>query len=125
MKISSLIHVIVSIPFIGMAALQLNDPDPLLWIAFYLLVAAIPLARSLGHRLPRAVCVTAGFALACLLMSLPGFVEYLDSKNYASIGGAMVGDRPYVESAREVLGAAIAMSCLCFYWRWHVGTSHA
>lgn len=70
---SALGHALAALLFLSMAALQWNDPDPVLWVVVYLAITA-----------------------------------------------EMSGDRPYVESAREFLGAAMGAACLGYYWSWHV-----
>ena len=114
-----LVHATASLLFVAVAALQLNDPDPALWVATYLLVASVPLAAFLGYRLPVPFGVALGLTSACLLLSLPGFIDYLGSGNYALISAEMTGEKPHIESAREFLGIALAMSCLLLYWNWH------
>ena len=104
-----------------MAALQINDPDPLLWMTVYLAIASMPTARTLGYRLPIPFWVTVGLAFACLLISVPGFLDYLSSGDFAAVAKEMSGDKPYVESAREFLGIAMGALCLLFYRNWHCG----
>ena len=102
-----------------MAWLQLNDPDPLFWTVFYLLVSLVPVLRAVDKRSPLLHRLVLGYALACLLIALPGFVDYLASNDYGAISGGMRADKPYVESAREFLGTMIALVPLFIYWRWH------
>ena len=112
MNSSTLAHALVSLPLFAMAALQLNDPDPALWT--YLFTAGVPLVTSLGYRLPVPFGIALGLTSACLLVSLPGFTDYLGSGNLTLISTEMTGERPYVESAREFLGVAVTMFCLAF-----------
>jgi len=100
-----------------MAAIQLNDPDPVYWVAVYVVVAAVPAARIFGRRLPTTAAVAAGMVLAGLLIAAPGFVDYLASGDYAAIGEKMMDEKPYVETAREVVGLLIAAVGLIFYDR--------
>lgn len=112
-----LVHAVVAIIFLIMAAIQLNDTDPAYWIAVYVGVAAIPAARIFERRLPTISTVAAGMVLAGLLIAIPGFIDYLASGDYASIGGAMMAEKPYVEPAREFLGLMIAAAVMFFYGR--------
>ncbi len=105
-----------------MAVIQINDPDPVFWLIVYLAVAVVPASRVLGMRLPVVFGVVAGLVVAALLISFPGFIDYLESGDYAALTGGMTADKPYIESAREFLGMAIGALCLAFYWRWHGGT---
>ena len=118
-KASALGHASVAILFAVMAALQINDPDPLLWFIAYLAIASMPAARIFGRRLPVPFWITVGLVVACLLISLSGFSEYLNSGDFASIGGEMSTDKPYVEPAREFVGIAMGAICLIFYSGWH------
>lgn len=120
MKLGSAAHASISLLFVTMAALQINDPDPSLWIGLYLAVAAIPAARVLERRAPVLFGTALGLVIACLLVSLPGFVDFLRSGDYGSIGGEMSSSKPYIESAREFLGALIGLICLIFYRKWHI-----
>jgi len=108
-------HVLVTIVFLVMAAIQLNDPDPVYWFVVYAVVAAVPAGRAFGCQLSVTLAVAGGMVLAGLLISGPGFVDYLASGDYAAIGGKMAGGQTYVESAREFLGLLIAGVCLAVY----------
>ncbi len=108
-----------------MAAIQINDPDPLLWLIVYLAVAAIPASRIIGLHLPVTVGIAAGLVVAALLVSLQGFIDYLKSGDYASLTGGMSDQKPYIESAREFLGVTIGAICLLFYRRWHIEAEDA
>lgn len=105
-------HRVLAIPatvlFAWMAAIQLNDPDPLYWFPVYGGVAMTTLAAVFGRRLPRFTLVMLGAVVAGLLIAAPGFADYLRSADWAALFGRMSPDRPYVESAREFLGLAIA-----------------
>jgi len=98
-----------------MAAIQLNDPDPAYWIVVYVVVAAIPAARIFGYRLRGLTIFAAGMVLAGLIIATPGTIDYLTSSDFAAIRGKMMGEKPYVESAREFIGLAMAaISVLCY-----------
>lgn len=61
--------------FLVGAAVQLNDPDPVAWIAAYLVGAGLSLHAAMGHRawLPNALAaVVFGIWFATLAASLPG-----------------------------------------------------
>ncbi|MFT7653369.1 MAG: hypothetical protein ACI9UU_002480 [Candidatus Azotimanducaceae bacterium] len=117
--ISKFGHLLASLVLIVMAGLQFNDPDPSFWVAMYGIAAMMPIATLLGRRLPTIFYIAGGMLLAGLLISLPGFIDYLDSGDFGAIGGEMTASKPYVESAREFLGTAIAAFVLGFYWQGH------
>jgi hypothetical protein len=114
------LHAIVAVVFLMMAAIQLNDPDPAYWMAVYAAVAAVPLARVLHRRLPSVSLIADGMVLAGLIIAVPGFVDFLVSRDFTSINDKMTPDKPYVESAREFIGLLMAAICLMAYstrWR--------
>jgi membrane protein implicated in regulation of membrane protease activity len=92
----------------GFAFLQLNDPDPLVWLVAYGLVAFCVAAPS--DRVWSAPCtwLAGGVLLTLALIALPGFIDYLLSGDLGSIAGEMSPDQPHVEPAREFLGVLIA-----------------
>ena len=114
-----LLHGLVLVGLIAMAGLQLNDPDPLLWVAVYLSVAAVVLMKLLHRKRSLLYGIATGMVIACLLVSFPGFIDYLQSGDFGSVMGEMSAHKPYVEPAREFLGTVIAAVCLAGYWRWH------
>ncbi len=119
LTISSIGHVAVALLFVAMAALQINDPDPLFWLTAYLVIGMIPGATAFGYRLPVVFGVAAGMVIAGLLLSLPGFFDFLNSGDYASVRAEMSAEKPYIEPAREFLGISIGALCLVCYWNRH------
>jgi len=112
-----LVHLAAASLLLGIAWLQLNDPDPWYWIAVYGLTAAIPLSRMLNRTSSTIHWIATGMICSGLLISAPGFAEYVRSGNYAAISGEMMGSKPYIESAREFGGLFIAGCILIAYHR--------
>ncbi len=113
--IAKITHFALTGLFLLMAYIQLNDPDPVYWTTVYIAVASIPALALLGQRSFAHQLIVLGGVLAGLLMSFTGFVEFLLSKDYASLTGAMSADKPYVEHAREFIGLCMALVCLGGY----------
>jgi hypothetical protein len=90
------------------ALLQLNDPDPLVWVVAYGLVACCVAAPPAWRWSASGTWLTSGVLLTLALIALPGFVDYLLSSDFGSIAAEMSPDLPYVEPAREFLGVVIA-----------------
>lgn len=114
-------HLIASLLFFTMAAIQLNDPDPYYWVVVYISAAIIPAGLCLGKRLETLSKVSIGMILAGLIISGPGAMEYFVANDYASIYGSMLNAKPYVESAREFGGLLIAFIYLALFERKVVG----
>jgi Transmembrane family 220, helix len=89
--------------FVGFAGLQLNDPDPLAWVAVYLAAAALGVAEALGRGLRRGVWLFVGPVLAGVAWLAPAAVQAPPAAILSDWD--MVG--PGVEEAREALGLLI------------------
>jgi len=85
--------------YVVFAALQLNDPDPLVWVPLYLVPAAATLAAAF-HRLPAWL----GWALAAAYVAL---AVWWWPARYDGLTGPM-NPATTVEEGRESLGLFIA-----------------
>lgn len=94
---------------IAFAALQINDPDPASWILFYLICAAVP-ALALFNRQNKAVFWIA-LAVCGITLGLyaEGAYNYYLHRNSEPLMQSMNPEKPYIEEAREFLGAFIAL----------------
>lgn len=115
-------HLVAAVLLLVMAAIQLNDPDPMYWVTVYAVAAIIPLGQLVGRKFPSLWTMAMGMIIAGLLMSLPGFWDYLTADDYLSITREMLGDKPYVEYGREFLGLLIA-ACLLMPYRFKINFS--
>lgn len=93
---------------LSMALLQLNDPDPAVWVAMYSFLALNCLLATVRGVLP----VMAGLGLAASVLwgiwLFPSVVELLVDHPAGDLFTGMSPDRPYVEEARESLGLLLA-----------------
>ena len=118
----NLLHALVSLLLLVMAGLQVNDPDPVFWVSVYVMVAVIPQGHLLIVALPKYLFFCSGMVTAGMLMSLPGFVDYLSAADHGEIFGGMSADKPHLESAREFLGLVFcALSLVLYRGSWSVG----
>jgi len=90
------------------ALLQLNDPDPVVWVVAYGLVAFCIAAPPQWALVRKLSWLTGGVLLTLGLLSFPGFAGYLLSGEPGMIFAEMSPDMPQVEPAREFLGIVIA-----------------
>jgi len=95
-----------------MAAIQYNDPDPLYWILVYGAAAVVTGAAVTGRRMPRFALITLGALIAGMLISVPGFIDYLQSGQWGAIGEHMNDEEPYIEEGRELVGLMMAAAAL-------------
>ncbi len=97
------------------AAVQINDPDPVYWVAVYAVGAVVPLLHCLGRDARFLAWLTIGMILTGMIYAAPGFVDYLESGDFGSITDSMDGSAQYVEPAREFLGLLIALAIVGSY----------
>jgi len=98
-----------------MAYIQLNDPDPIYWVAVYAITAIIAGANFFGKRLENFSKVAIGMVIAGILISAPGAIDYFAANDYSSIYDKMNPNKPYIESAREFGGLFIAAIYLLIF----------
>lgn len=116
MKIVLMVYHLLALLILGwFAALQLNDPDPLYWGGFYALCALVPLLAvfRIESLLLYGLCVLYG--VSALVLTGGGELEYLQHAGTESLLHGMSADKPYIEEAREFLGALIALALISVY----------
>jgi hypothetical protein len=86
------------------AAVQWNDPDPLRWIAFYLLAAATSLGVALDRSQPALEWVATGVA-AVVVIALAPALAGARAEAFLSVRMESSSD----ELPRELAGAMIAL----------------
>jgi hypothetical protein len=106
-------HVAAFLLLITAAALQLNDPDPLYWGGFYLVCALVPLLAifRINSWILYALCGIYG--LVVIIPTVDGFIQ--DLQLAEPLLQQMSADKPYIEEAREFLGALIALALIAVY----------
>lgn len=101
-------NILIGIVFIAFALLQLNDPDPLVWVSMYGVVAILAIARLFGLYHKNAVIVLMSALAVYALFLIPDVVAMFSSDNPSEIFGEMIYDKPHIEGSREFLGLMIA-----------------
>ena len=94
---------------------QLNDPDPMLWVGLYGFVAVVNI-MAIFRFFPKRSIVLGLVVLGagCLYLS-PSLLEWMTSG--VSLIEGMSPDRPYVEESREMLGMLMALGTLVYQYR--------
>jgi len=111
---TSRISLALAIAFAIFALIQLNDPDPLLWVLLYAAAAAV-CALDAFNRYEESLTLTMfGICLATALYFAPAIADWLASQNLAELYGEMKAQKPFIEETRESLGALLAAAG-CFY----------
>ena len=95
-----IVNGVVAAMFLVTAALQLNDPDPLFWIAIYVAAAAACLATGRAA-LSWALAGLVGLAAVAWALSL---LPVLQEMVFSDLFKAMKAETPVIEESRELLG---------------------
>ena len=113
-SLSKLINWIVCVVFLLFAFVQLNDPDPYVWVAIYGLIA-IFFAVSNFRNIPKIIIQVLIIGLVLFALYHVGyFYEWLLSNNKSELFGDMIYDKLYVEGTREFMGLVIASGALVY-----------
>lgn len=97
------LNYVLAAVFFLFAAVQYNDPDPLLWIAVYAAVGTLCLLAALGGHFK---WLTGAFTLAVLVWMgslAPGMADWA-RMGFPTIVGSMKAEAPHIELVREFLG---------------------
>jgi hypothetical protein len=101
--------------FIVSAGLQINDPDPLLWIGLYLAVGLICLLAAFGKYNRWVILAVMAVCVYELSTLYPDFRQWL-GEGMPSITESMKATSPHVELIREFRGVALCFAALIFQY---------
>lgn len=96
------------------AALQYNDPDPLLWAAYYLGIGLFALLSAAGYRLRLGFISLVIASVSLMLSAWPGVQQYLANQDGQTLANAMSKEFPYIEQTREFGGAVLGLVSAIF-----------
>ncbi len=103
--------------FLVFAFLQLNDPDPIIWIAIYLAMVAVCVLSIFNRYYKIAMVVLAAGYITYAIILFPGVQEWLQTDDKSLLFDDIAKmQHLYIEESREFLGLAICMAVLGFYW---------
>ena len=93
-----------------------NDPDPLLWGAYYLAIGLFAILCSFGLRLRFGFISLVMASLLLLGSTWHGVQQYLVNKDGQTLANAMSKEYPYIEQTREFGGATLGLlaAVICF-----------
>ncbi len=103
--------------FISFAFVQLNDPDPILWIIIYLAMVIVCVLSVFKKYYPILMAVLALGYLIYSILLFPGLLEWLGTENKSLLFDDLAKmQHLYIEESREFLGLVICLAVLGFYW---------
>jgi hypothetical protein len=112
-----ILKIFFGILFILFAAVQYNDPDPLVWILVYGAMAVVSFMAVFNRYPLQYMIIMAGGFLVMTIMYFDGFKDWLISPDrYLLFDDLAKMQFPYIEEAREFLGLLICLAVLIFYF---------
>jgi len=113
------IHFSLAVLFILFAAVQYNDPDPVLWMLIYGVVTLVAVLKVYFSRVnfgPMIITLMAIFLLYAATY-IPSFLEFLNQPDKIDLVGKMKAEKPWIEGTRELGGLLIAVGALFYMWK--------
>lgn len=110
------LNLLLAALFLLFAFVQINDPDPALWILIYGLMAVACILAAFGRYYPKIISVILIIYLAYSFFYIPGVVEWLGSENKSMLFDDIAKmQHPYIEESREFLGLFICVIVLVMH----------
>ena len=102
--------------FIIFAFVQVNDPDPLIWILIYGLTAATCVMAAFDYYLPRVLVGMAVILAGYAVYYFPGVREWLQHDHKEMLFDNLAKmEYSYIEESREFLGLLICVAVLIMH----------
>ena len=102
--------------FLVFAFLQINDPDPLIWILIYGAMAVVSVMAIFSYYPMKFLAVLLVAYLAYSVVYFDGVTEWLRQDNKSELFDDLAKmEHWYIEEAREFLGLMICVGILIMY----------
>ena len=112
-----ILNFILAIMFLLFAFLQVNDPDPLIWITIYGIMAVLAILAMFNIFPRRIILVLLVLYAAFSVLYIPGVKEWLQQENKSDLFDNVAKmNHLYIEESREFLGLWICIAVLIFYF---------
>ena len=113
-SVKKIINFIICGIFLLFSYVQLNDPDPYVWVVVYSLVAVLFAASNFVRIPKRMIQVVILIFVLFAFYHVGHFYDWLLANDKSALFGDMIYDKPYIEGAREFMGLLMAIGALIF-----------
>lgn len=104
------LNLVLAAMFLLFAFVQINDPDPVLWILIYGLMAVVCVLAAFKYYYRTVLLAILIAFVAYSFVYLPGVGEWLRTDDKALLFDDLAKmQHPYIEEAREFLGLLICI----------------
>jgi hypothetical protein len=113
---NKIINFLLAIMFLIFAFLQVNDPDPVIWILIYGAMAVVCILAMFNYYNRIALFSLLIFYVIYSFFYFPGVKEWLAQDDKARLFDNVAKmEHPFIEESREFLGLAINVIVLVFH----------
>lgn len=110
------LNLVLAALFLLFAFVQINDPDPVLWILIYGLMAVACILAAFRYYYPTALVVLLVAYVAYSFIFVSGMIEWLRSEDRSLIFDDLAKMQyPYIEESREFMGLLICILVLVMH----------
>lgn len=110
------LSIFFALMFMAFAALQVNDPDPVLWILIYGVMAVVSVMAIFEYYNRWLMTGLAGLFIVYMIILYPGVAEWFRQEDKSVLfDDVMKMEYPYIEESREFLGLLICQIVLAVY----------
>lgn len=103
--------------FMAFAALQVNDPDPVLWILIYGVMAVVSVMGIFDYYNRKLLIGLAVLFSAYMIILFPGVSVWFQQDDKSVLfDDVLKMEYPYIEESREFLGLLICQIVLAAYF---------
>lgn len=111
-----IVNFLLAIMFLAFAFLQINDPDPILWILIYGLMAVYAVMAIFDFYPQKFLIATAAIYALYSLMFVSGVIDWFNSGDRSALFDDVAKmEHLYIEESREFLGLIICIIVLVVY----------
>jgi hypothetical protein len=110
------VNFLLAIVFLVFAFLQINDPDPLIWILIYGAMAVVCVMAIFSYYPLRFMILLLVAYVGYSFFYIDGVTEWLKQENKAALFDNVAKmEHLYIEESREFLGLMICIGVLIMY----------
>jgi hypothetical protein len=110
------LNLLLAVLFVLFAFVQINDPDPVLWILIYGLMAVACILAAFGHYYTKVLVGLLILYTAYSLVFVSGVLEWMRSDDKSMLFDDIAKMQyPYIEESREFLGLLICILVLVMH----------
>lgn len=109
------LNIILAVIFFSFLVVQYNDPDPLIWMTIYGIVAAVCALAAFKKYYIWLILLGLAVCTVELTTTVAGFKEWIHL-GMPNIAETMKAEKPYIEYSREFFGLVLCIGTLAFQY---------